>query len=69
MQISQLFKILVSAKWNFKKPKKADILIYDVNGSQFLENLFPNYKIEILKTRKEEINFYIALMLIVHFTK
>lgn len=61
MQINQLFKILVSAKWNFKKPKKADILIYDVNGSQFLKNLFPNYKIEILKTRKEEINFYIVL--------
>ena len=64
MNVNQLFSILITAKWKFKKPKKADILIYDENGSQFLKDLFSNYKIEILKTRREEINFYIILQIL-----
>ena len=31
------------------------------------KKLFPNYKIEILKTRREEINFYIVLQTLKNF--
>ena len=55
--------LLFKAKWDFKKPKKRDVLIYDymsINNG-FVKNLFSKKSYEIIHVRYETINFYVLL--------
>jgi surface carbohydrate biosynthesis protein len=46
----------------FSLPKKTQILIYDVAGSEILIPYLRNYRVSVLKTRREEINIPIFIV-------
>ena len=55
----KIFKNLIFSKWNFKKPNKKNILIYDRASEHFSRYLFPKKSYEILDSRYESTNIYI----------
>ena len=62
-------KIILNSKFDFKKPNKNRLLVFDENGSTT-----PYYKsfigkCEILYTKGERINLYVLLKLIIKFKK
>lgn len=59
----KIFLLLLKFKINFKKLNNDKILLLDVIFKDILETIF-NKKIEILKIRYEELNFYILIKLI-----
>ena len=56
------FKIIFQIKYIFKKPKRADILIYDDESIEELNFYLKNKKYEIFHTRYEKIYIYIILV-------
>jgi len=51
-------------KFDFVKPKKNRILIYDEQSTRFANILFPKKNYEIIHTRRERINIYILIITI-----
>ena len=51
-------------KFDFAKPKKSKILIYDKESTKFADILFPKKNYEIIYTRRERINIYIFIITI-----
>jgi hypothetical protein len=64
IKIKKLFEIIFKIKFNFSKPKKKKILIYDEYSLKFSKVLFKKKNYEVLKTRFEEINIYIFIITI-----
>ena len=54
--------VIFQTRWVFKKPNKADILIYDDESIEELNFYLRNKKYEIFHTRYEQINFYIIFL-------
>jgi hypothetical protein len=67
--LKRILIIFFKSKWVFTKPKKRDLLIYDVNtlNSNFVNYLFPKKKFEIIHTRYETINFFIIFSALFNF--
>ena len=53
---------LIKAKWEFIKPSKKKILIYDAVSEDFLKFLFKKNDYEILNIRYERINLYVIIL-------
>ena len=51
-------------KFDFYKPKKNKVLIYDEQSTRFANILFPKKNYEIIHTRRERINIYILIITI-----
>ena len=52
-------KVLAEAKWNFLKPPKREVLIYDKEGAEYLLRYIDTSKCFIYHCRGESINFYV----------
>ena len=52
---------LLKCKYIFLPPKKSELLIYDEHSHKITSGLLNLQKVQILKTRKEEINLFILL--------
>ena len=62
-KIFKVFLLLFKCRYVFKKPNKADILLYD-QGQKFNETfkqIFSKKKVEILLVRYEELNLYVLI--------
>ena len=57
-----IYKIIFQTKYIFKKPKRANILIYDDESIEELNFYLKNKKYEIFHTRYEKIYIYIFLV-------
>lgn len=57
-KINSIFNVFLISKKIFKRPKIAEILIYDTSGADVFLPYFKNFSVEILPTRKETINIY-----------
>jgi len=55
-KLISVYQIFVKPKKVFSRPEKAEILIYDQEGSNFLINFISNHSYVILSTRGENIN-------------
>jgi surface carbohydrate biosynthesis protein len=68
-KIDFCFKFLMKSKYQFYKPPKKKILIFDGNGA--FTHYYKSFvkKSEILFIRGEKVNFYILLMLIFKFKR
>ena len=55
--------IIFKCRFKFKKPKKAEILLYDQGllFNKYFKKNFQGFNIEILYVRFEEINIYVLL--------
>ena len=51
-------------KFDFTKPKKSKILIYDAESKRIADVILPKKNYEIIHTRKEKINIYILIITI-----
>ena len=59
------FSNLINAKFIFKKPNRADILLFDFTNENYLKKIV-NMKIEVLYIRLEQINFFIIFKTIIN---
>lgn len=57
--ILNYIKVLFNCKYTFLPPKKSEVIIFDEHSIQILSKIFNLKKIEVLRTRKEEINLFI----------
>jgi len=67
INIKLIYRILSSAKFQFLKPKRVDILLYD-QGAMFnkiVYGYFKKYKKSILYARFEQLNVYVLLTVLV----
>ena len=55
----KFFKKVIKVKIRFKKPNKADVLVYDIYSLPNAKILFDKYKISTIAVRLEEINLFI----------
>ena len=64
-KIFEIFKILIKAKYNFKKPPQKKIIIFDEKGSisNFSKSFLPG-TFDILHVRGEKINIFPILTII-----
>ena len=61
----KFFRILKKSNFKFSNPKNTDILIFDDESSDLIENLLSSFKYYTLKTRPEKIDcLYITLKVI-----
>ena len=51
-------------KFDFTKPKKSKILIYDAASTTIADTFLPKKNYEIIHTRREKINIYILIITI-----
>ena len=51
-------------KFDFTKPKKSKILIYDAESKRIADVILPKKNYEIIHTRKEKINIYVFIITI-----
>ncbi len=58
MKFNSLVQIFIKPKKAWRRPRKAEVLIYDHEGSNSLVNYLSNYSFEILSVRGESINVY-----------
>lgn len=68
-KLIQYFKIILNSKFDFKKPNKNRLLVFDENGSTAPYYKSFIHKCEILYTKGERINLYILLKIIIQFKK
>ena len=68
-KLFQYLKIILNSKFDFKKPGKNRLLVFDENGSTTPYYKSFIHKCEILYTKGERINLYILLKLIIQFKK
>ena len=59
--VKELFLVIFVTKWVFKKPKKANILIYDDESIENLEFFLKGKKFEIFHVRHEILNIYVLI--------
>lgn len=55
-KFKSLYQIFIKPKKTWQRPNKADVLIYDQEGSNFLVSYIPNHSYSILNVRGESIN-------------
>ncbi len=60
-KIYKLIKVAIYGKIIFNPPQKKDVVLFDGAGNEILSKLLSKKDYEILFTRKEEINLFIAL--------
>ena len=58
---------LLKCKYIFFPPKKSELLIYDEHSHKITSSILNLQKVQILKTRKEEINLFILLKTFLNF--
>ena len=56
-------------KFDFTKPKKSKILIYDAASTTIADTFLPKKNYEIIHTRREKINIYILIITIFNYKK
>jgi len=61
MNLKNIILLITKTKFQFQKPKISDILIFDYEGANNFTKYLKNYNYDILHTRGEKINLYIAL--------
>ena len=54
-----LLKKILKIKIKVKKPKQADVLVYDLNSFSLAKILFEGYKLSVICVRYEEVNLFI----------
>ena len=55
-KIQKTFTLFIRSRKIWKRPSKAEVLIYDACGKEVLTPYFEKYRIEILEVRGESIN-------------
>ncbi len=65
----RIFQILTRSKFVFYKPKFKKILIFDKHSKDLLSNFFDLDQVYVLNTRKETINIYIVIKMIINIGK
>ena len=58
------FHLIINSKFIWRKPKKSDILIFDINGYEYFAKYLESYNKHILFSRSEVINIQIFLKII-----
>ena len=56
-------------KFDFTKPKKSKILIYDAASTTIADTFLPKKNYEIIHIRREKINIYIFVITIFNYKK
>jgi len=57
----KIFTILLFSKLDLLPPKKNKIIVFDQTSSDLIFKYFPKDKVHTLHTRKEKVNFFIAI--------
>lgn len=57
--MTSLLKKILKAKIKVKKPKQADVLVYDLNSFPSAKILFEGYDLSVMCVRYEEVNLFI----------
>ncbi len=67
LKFSKIILYIVKAKKVWRPPQKADILIFDACGQEFLFECLKGKSFEVLSTRGEQINLFVLLVSLLFF--
>ena len=58
-RLFSILKKLIKAKYYLSLPQRKEIVIFDINGSEFIKEILPKNKYYILSSRYEHLNLII----------
>jgi len=67
MNLKNIILLITKTKFQIQRPKISDILIFDYVGADNFAKYLKNYNYDILHTRGEKINLYVALKCLFNF--